>query len=50
MSWLDIALLCAVALALGLAVRKVHRDRKRGKTCCGDCARCAASGRGCPHG
>ena len=39
MSWLDIALLCAVALAMGLAGRKVHRDRKRGKTCCGDCAR-----------
>ena len=30
----------AVAGAVGLALRSMIRDKKQGKTCCGDCSRC----------
>ena len=41
MSLLDGLLLALEALAAGLAVRKILRDRRAGK-CCGCCASCAA--------
>ena len=40
---LDWALLALVILAAGLAVRKIIRDRRVGKCCCGNCAGCAAN-------
>ncbi|MBD5094676.1 MAG: FeoB-associated Cys-rich membrane protein [Subdoligranulum sp.] len=43
MQILDWALLALVILAAGLAVRKIIRDRRVGKYCCGNCAGCAAN-------
>ena len=37
--WLDILLVLLVAAALLLAVRKIVRDRRKGKCTCG-CASC----------
>ena len=42
MSILDIVLLLAVAAVVGLAVWRVVRNRKRGKSACGcDCGSCS---------
>lgn len=41
MSGLDILLLAVILLAVALAVRKVRKDRKQGKTCGCDCANCS---------
>ncbi|MDO5562241.1 MAG: FeoB-associated Cys-rich membrane protein [Synergistaceae bacterium] len=32
----------ALFTALALIVRKMYRDKKTGRTCCGDCAHCQA--------
>lgn len=41
MSLLDWLLTGGIAVALILAVRACIRNRKRGKTCTGDCANCS---------
>lgn len=42
MNTLDILIIALVAVAVALAVGKVVRDKKRGKSACGcDCAHCA---------
>lgn len=41
--WLDILLLLLVAAALLLAIRKLIRDRRRGKRCSCGCAACPNS-------
>ena len=42
----DIAILAAVALALGLAVRsRIKKGRSGCGSCCGDCAACAEKSR-----
>ena len=43
--WLDVSLVLLVAAALFLALRKIVRDRRRGKCACG-CADCPGCGRG----
>ena len=40
MNAVDILLILMIAAAVVLAVRKLVRDKKRGKSCCGDCAGC----------
>ena len=42
--WLDILLVALIAVALLLAIRKIVRDRRRGKCTCG-CDGCS----GCSH-
>ena len=42
----DYILIFVIAAALGFALGKVLRDRKKGKTCSGDCASCGGS---CKH-
>ena len=44
--WLDILLVALVVAALCLALRKLIRDRRRGKSCSWGCAACAAD---CPR-
>ena len=41
--WLDILLITLIAAALLLAIRKIIRDRRRGKTCSCGCAHCASA-------
>lgn len=38
--WLDILLILLIAAALFLALRKLLRDRRQGKGCCGACSAC----------
>lgn len=40
--WLDILLVALIAAALFLAVRKIVRDRRRGKGCSCGCGGCAS--------
>ena len=40
----DIALIALVAAAVGLAARRIIRNKKQGKSACGcDCAHCACN-------
>lgn len=41
--WLDILLTLLIAAALLLALRKIIRDRRRGKSCACGCDGCPAS-------
>ena len=41
MNMLDILLMLLLLTAVSFAVRKLIRDKKRGKGVCGDCAGCA---------
>lgn len=36
----DVFLLLLILAAVTLAVRKLLRDRRQGRSCCGDCASC----------
>ena len=37
----DVLLLAAIAAACFFAARKIHRDKKHGRSCCGNCTGCA---------
>ena len=43
--WLDILLVLLIAAAVLLALRKIVRDRRRGKSCSCGCSDCPDSGR-----
>lgn len=45
MSGLDLILAAAILLALVLAGSKLRKNRKQGKTCCGDCSNCHGCGK-----
>lgn len=42
MQILDYILLALISFAAALAVRRIIRDRRAGKCCCGNCAGCTA--------
>ena len=42
MHGLDFLLLAALAVIVGLAVRRLVKNRLEGRSCCGDCAACRA--------
>lgn len=41
MNTADIILIAGILLALGLAIRKCVKDRKKGTSCGGSCAQCS---------
>ncbi|WP_083545881.1 FeoB-associated Cys-rich membrane protein [Fibrobacter sp. UWOS] len=41
MNFWDILILFIIAAACVWAIRKIVKNRKNGKTCCGNCSRCA---------
>lgn len=44
-NWINIALVAAIVLVVGLLIRGLIRDRKAGKSSCGgNCAACGACG------
>lgn len=45
MNLLDLLLLAALGACVFFALRKILRDKKRGK-CCGSCAGCGGCGQG----
>ena len=48
----DIIVLAVLALVIGLVIRGMIRDKKKGKCCgcsgCSSCASCKYAGSGCP--
>ncbi len=43
----DAVILLLVAVALGVAVWIIIKNRKSGKSCCGDCSSCRGCSKGC---
>ena len=47
MNGIDILLVIVLLVVIGLAVRKVYRDKKYGRPCCGGCAKSDRAGQPC---